>query len=1274
MLCLHEWNGMEQHAEDEYEQRRLSLSPGPLPVPIPTPSPDPTTTSHCAFTPAPLPPHLSTIPSPPSSNAAALCMYWEHLLRPALLEGNLHAVQLALDGRALRLALETVAGALERKRRERADERPAAAAAAATTEEEGGGAAAAALTFALKVAAPALALVGADLAKQKGKPNSLAKQALRLAEAQQTQVAGQGSRGGEKAGGGAGAGKSLKLDGIYRVALPPSLSPATSSATRSTTPALPRTGVKWLKLVSTKHSSLLAEFRAAESELAVDEDFSSGEDYDGEEGYGLGSGAHTAGLEAHTASQSIAQVAAKGKAPEEDEDDVAFVHCSLYRLLADLADAAETASRLSEAIYELGGGLQHPPQQPVVELILTRLAPPEPAPDREIPPRELYAMPEETRYAHRLRRLERFAQSKGIQLSYGADKLAQLVALQQSQSPAPAGADPTQKWMLPSQLASDATCHTLPPFSSMQLPTIPLPTPKPADRPVPFRPTRLVNLDLSALVALVSDISHMRLDASLLGPPAEADLPEKAGHQQEGEHVERRYLETFKALPPWKQEQLRCADLAAAAAAATTAEQASADPEDKDGTTNSSAAPSRSASPAPAPATAPTGRPGRQARKPKNTALGKAQSGGTQGRALALQLQREARAVAAAADRNARGVARWGWAFLPAIARTVLGDDLSKGREQVRFCTTSHAKVKAMEILRMVAGETEQRRLEALFGETDEQRERFWRGSRYEGEHELRASFALPVQVIDSPPAKQATKMADTAFARFAAHVLASALSSGMPAGTDNSPAAVLARPLPEQLHGSANKQTAHTLHSMLVGLVSGVTTLSTNIASTRWLLREMNRVSGGIGADFLVQPTDELSHALLWVTYPRSLAENMRFRPAAAAAPAPDSQQRMARPALQSVTGIEERYTDATPSSAGSFKGKGELGHLLVHDHQRLEELNLDPASPPTTRFRRAVDFFYGPRRPARMTIRHYKWWPFAPVENAWQRVTRPVRWKDPALHLTAAQVGACVYTPTTLEHTVDEERDADGDAPRAWLPAVKRELKLNAGHWILLFLTLLGWIVGFGVISDHLWYRSAVQAVDSNSTASPDFFGCTTTYWTQNANCGLDGSQCSPFASNDTQSFRCPAGCASTTLGAARAIGNLSINYVPMLVGGGDPDVTYRGDSWICAAAVHAGVFKDSTGGCGVIKVTGTFSDYEGVSRNGLRSYPFASTFPLSYRFSVLESSGGCADERWKGYTLDVVLSAFVAMVLQPKPIVLFWILVCLGFWHVNMISEPR
>ncbi|KAL5495371.1 hypothetical protein ACEPAI_834 [Sanghuangporus weigelae] len=190
---------------------------------------------------------------------------------------------------------------------------------------------------------------------------------------------------------------------------------------------------------------------------------------------------------------------------------------------------------------------------------------------------------------------------------------------------------------------------------------------------------------------------------------------------------------------------------------------------------------------------------------------------------------------------------------------------------------------------------------------------------------------------------------------------------------------------------------------------------------------------------------------------------------------------------------------------------------------------------------------------------------------------------------------------------------------------------------------------------------------------TPPDSWVGCTSTYWLANDECGLNGQNCEPF-DNTTFDFRCPAQCTSVVLANPRTIGNIQIDNVPVIVGGGDNNKTYRGDSFICSAAVQAELFKDSSGGCGTVELIGNFTDFLSLTAHGLTSASFPTIFPLSYRFSRTSSLSHCSDLRDYVLAFNILITALLFLVLRPKPIFLYWCLVCIGFWHVILYSQPQ
>ena len=112
----------------------------------------------------------------------------------------------------------------------------------------------------------------------------------------------------------------------------------------------------------------------------------------------------------------------------------------------------------------------------------------------------------------------------------------------------------------------------------------------------------------------------------------------------------------------------------------------------------------------------------------------------------------------------------------------------------------------------------------------------------------------------------------------------------------------------------------------------------------------------------------------------------------------------------------------------------------------------------------------------------------------------------------------------------------------------------------WLFLVL-VAAYIIGFAFFS-----RAQSFLIPASSS-----IGCTAVYWAANNGCGLDGELCGPFT-NSTFDFRCPAQCNSVILQNPRTVGNEQVVFEPLIVGGGDANRTYRGDSFICAAATQA------------------------------------------------------------------------------------------------------
>lgn len=210
------------------------------------------------------------------------------------------------------------------------------------------------------------------------------------------------------------------------------------------------------------------------------------------------------------------------------------------------------------------------------------------------------------------------------------------------------------------------------------------------------------------------------------------------------------------------------------------------------------------------------------------------------------------------------------------------------------------------------------------------------------------------------------------------------------------------------------------------------------------------------------------------------------------------------------------------------------------------------------------------------------------------------------------------------------------------------------------------LAWLLAF------LFLVRASFFTSSTNVGTPDWLVSTSTFWTRNDGCGLNGTLCQPF-DDFTYTFRCPGQTLSTKLLNYRTIGNEEVIFEPLVVGGFDDEGTYRADSWICAAAIHRGLFKNQRGGCGELEFVGEFSDFRGGNKNGVESVGFPSSFPSSFRFIDSVEQGSCKDLRNDILGFDVAMTVIFSFFIRPAPQAFFWGLFVFGYWHVVLVSDP-
>ena len=232
------------------------------------------------------------------------------------------------------------------------------------------------------------------------------------------------------------------------------------------------------------------------------------------------------------------------------------------------------------------------------------------------------------------------------------------------------------------------------------------------------------------------------------------------------------------------------------------------------------------------------------------------------------------------------------------------------------------------------------------------------------------------------------------------------------------------------------------------------------------------------------------------------------------------------------------------------------------------------------------------------------------------------------------------------------------------------KREYKAA-----LLAFFFFSWILTFSLVLHHSATSGNVKGY-----GKPQSIWCGASYWAGGNGCGLDGNNCRPF-DNATFAFRCPANCGSVKVLNPYAVGDQEINYRSLVIGGstdGGLDLPaiepiYRGDSFICQAAIHAGVVSEEKGGCGVVALAGKHDNFPSTTRHGIKSIGFDSSFPKSFTFvSGLSSHCGAKDLRWPLLAVTVIFTALLSL-LCSSPAVFFASLFPMLFTHVSLVSDP-
>ncbi|KAH0848134.1 LCCL domain containing protein [Fonsecaea pedrosoi] len=215
--------------------------------------------------------------------------------------------------------------------------------------------------------------------------------------------------------------------------------------------------------------------------------------------------------------------------------------------------------------------------------------------------------------------------------------------------------------------------------------------------------------------------------------------------------------------------------------------------------------------------------------------------------------------------------------------------------------------------------------------------------------------------------------------------------------------------------------------------------------------------------------------------------------------------------------------------------------------------------------------------------------------------------------------------------------------------------------------------------------WFLTWSLMLKNHSTSGfikgygkPSNLWCGASFWNEGNGCGLNGNMCRPFSSAHL-TFRCPANCKGTHLLEEHIVGNQSLRYQGLVVGGPKPDEpesmpVYRADSFICQAAIHAGIVTEASGGCGVATLIGSHTNFPSTKANGIESTSFLGTFPRSFTFQRLSAAQATCptDSRWPLFVVTAV-ALVVLSIFTTSPAVFFFTTFVVMFLHVGLVSDP-
>ncbi|KAH6615695.1 LCCL domain-containing protein [Chaetomium sp. MPI-SDFR-AT-0129] len=269
--------------------------------------------------------------------------------------------------------------------------------------------------------------------------------------------------------------------------------------------------------------------------------------------------------------------------------------------------------------------------------------------------------------------------------------------------------------------------------------------------------------------------------------------------------------------------------------------------------------------------------------------------------------------------------------------------------------------------------------------------------------------------------------------------------------------------------------------------------------------------------------------------------------------------------------------------------------------------------------------------------------------------------------------------------------------------IQALPSKLLLPKRPWqrtLLFVLFVFSWIVVLILGIRSAFSSDSSEASDTSGGRAIREVSCVETLWRPGNECGLDGVECRPFG-NVSVVVRCPGGCAGAGAGAGagngagagakvggrRYVGRVEVDDGPLVVGGGGGGgdagsegarngiSPYRGDSFLCGAAIHAGVIDDTTGGCAVATLVGEYYHYFSSVQHGIESIAFDSYFPLSFTITADPTLSCPSLGTGSGSTISSLPSSILfttlAFLFISPPALRFFTTFLAIFTHVSLTS---